>query len=112
ELEINIEPFPPKRMRQQMLRVQARIIDPAFCEVSGRGLKNVEHGHTLHTANGVIPSHVEASRCAISKVTPRDPFTSLRSPRDDISWSARCLSVARSDPQLAVLKSFPRGRLP
>src|SRR4029077_20411480 len=89
-----------------MLSVQARIFDPAFFEVSGGGLKDVEHRHF------VIRSNVEGFRCAIFKVTPRDPFTALRSGRDDISSSARCLSIARPDRQLAVLKSFPRARLP
>jgi hypothetical protein len=45
EFQVNIEAFPSERMRQQMLRVQARIFDPAFFEVSGGGLKNVENGH-------------------------------------------------------------------
>ena len=77
-----------------MLGVQARIFDPAFFEVSGGGLKDVEHRHF------VIRSNVEGFRCAIFKVTPRDPSTALRSGRDDVAnrlmflmvnESARCL---------------------
>src|SRR5213080_1933737 len=89
-----------------MLGVQARIFDSAFFEVSGGGLKNVEHRHF------VIRRNVEGFRCAIFKVTPRDPSTALRSGQDDVSSSARCLTIARPDRQLAMLRSSPRARLP
>src|SRR5205807_8893448 len=94
ELEINIEPFPPERMRQQMFGVQARILNPAFFEVGGGGLKNVEHRHTLRAPNAVRVTTKKGAR------------------RVSITRSARCLSIALSNRQLAVLKSFPRARLP
>src|SRR2546422_54370 len=103
-------------MRQQMLGVQARILNPAFFEINGRGLKNVEHGHFVvpreFCASAWRRRKVDEPACDSFILTPRDPSTTLRCGRDDISWSARCLSIARSDPQLAMLKSFPRGHLP
>src|SRR6266536_3693128 len=99
-------------MRQQMLGVQTRIFDPALFEVGGRGLQNVEHRHFVIPSENATPARSEGSRCAIFKVTPRDPSTTLRSARDDISSSARCLSIVRPNRQLAALKSFPRARLP
>ena len=39
EFQVNIEPFPPERMRQQMLGIQARIFNPVFLEIRGRRLQ-------------------------------------------------------------------------
>src|SRR5260370_33818355 len=103
-------------MRQQMLGVQARILDPAFFEVGGGGLKNIEHRQFVIprdlSAAAWLRRKVKEPGCDSFLLTPRDPSAALRSARDDISSSARCLSNARSNRQLAVLKSFPRGRLP
>src|SRR4030095_3642748 len=112
ELEINVESFPPQGMRQQVLGVQARIFDPAFFEVSGGGLKNVEDSHLVIPSKNATPARSKPSRGAAFEVTPRDPTTALRFARGDISSSARCLSIVRPNRQLAALKSFPRARLP
>src|SRR5437867_10507647 len=46
-------------MRQQMLGVQARIFDPAFFEIGGGGLQNVEHRHKPRAPNAVILSRTD-----------------------------------------------------
>src|SRR2546426_6911806 len=116
-------------MRQQMLGVQARILDPAFFEISDRGLKNVEHGHTLRAPNAVILSRADGEgslrrskrgrvmggsffRAGLALSARLGMTINKAARRISIMRSARCLSIARSDPQLAMLKSFPRGRLP
>ena len=47
EFQVNIEPFSPERMRQQMLRIQARIFDPVFLEIRGRRLQHFEDSHFI-----------------------------------------------------------------
>src|SRR2546423_6605392 len=114
-------------MRQQMLGVQARILDPAFFEVGGGRLKNVQHRHTLRARNAVIPSRADSEEPPITRprllrrrgpsvraglaLSARLRMTNNKdAKRISITRSARCLSIARPDRQLAVLKSFPRGR--
>src|SRR6478672_8267966 len=106
-----------------MLGVQARIFDSAFFEVGGGGLKDVEHRHTLRALNAVILSRADgegslrrSKRGQVmggSSPSARLGMTiNKRARRVSIMRSARCLSIARPDRQLAVLKSFPRARLP
>ena len=45
ELQVELDPFPLQRVRQQMLRVQPRTFDIPLLKVSGRRLQDFENGH-------------------------------------------------------------------
>src|SRR5207249_6514519 len=45
ELEIKFHARAAERVREQVLRIQSRILDPSFFEINGRRLQYVEHGH-------------------------------------------------------------------
>src|SRR6266446_7821427 len=116
-------------MRQQMLGVQARILDPAFFEVGGGRLKNVENRHKPRVAGVVILSRTDGEgplrrskraramrgssvRAELALFARLGMTINKGARRVSITRSARCLSIARPDRQLAMLKSFPRARLP
>jgi len=45
ELQIKLDPFPSQHVGKQMLRIQARAVDPALFEIRGHRLQHVENCH-------------------------------------------------------------------
>jgi len=53
ELEIKFHARTAKRVREQVLGIEARILNPVFLEICGRRLQHFKEGHTRSI---VIPS--------------------------------------------------------
>src|SRR5207247_787565 len=115
EFQVNIEPFPPERMRQQMLRIQARIFDPALLKIRSRRLQDFENRHDARYPGAVIPSRAGGEESHIVRTRLlrwRDPSPSARlrmttneeARRISIMRSARCPLTSPPDRPLAGLK--------
>jgi hypothetical protein len=45
EIQIKLDSFPPKNMRQQVFRIQSRILNHVFLKIFSARLQHLEHLH-------------------------------------------------------------------
>src|SRR5438105_6830496 len=45
KFQVQLDPFPPQHVREQMLRIQPRIFDAVLLEICCRRLQHFENGH-------------------------------------------------------------------
>jgi len=45
EIQIKLDPLPPQDVRQQMFRIQSRVLNLVFLKIFGARLQHLEHRH-------------------------------------------------------------------